>query len=95
MPDLQAASEEYADQGFVVLGIDVQESKDVVEPYVEQLGITFPILLDAQGKTTASYKIRGLPTSLLIDREGVIQKVHLGPLTEKDIQNYLAPLEIE
>jgi peroxiredoxin len=95
MPDLQAAFEEYADQDFVILGIDVQESQDVIQPYVDELGITFPILLDKQGKTTAAYKIRGLPTSIFIDRQGVIRHVHLGPLTEKNIKDYLALMEIE
>jgi peroxiredoxin len=95
MPDLQAAFEEYADQDLVILGIDVQETKEVVEPYIDQLGITFPILLDKQGKTTASYKIRGLPTSIFVDREGIIQHVHLGPLTQKNIQDYLTLMEIE
>jgi len=95
MPALQAAFDQYADQGFVILGIDVQESAEVVAPYVDQMEITFPILLDIQGKTTASYKIRGLPTSVFIDRQGIIQYVHLGPLTEKNIQDYLALMEIE
>lgn len=95
MPDLQAAFVEFADQDFFILGIDVQENEDVVESYVDQLGITFPILLDKQGQAAIAYQIRGLPTSILIDRQGIIQQVHLGLLTEKNIQDYLARMEIE
>jgi peroxiredoxin len=93
MPDLQAAFEAYGDNELVVLGIDVQESAQVVEPFVEQLGITFPILLDQKGEVTIAYNVRGLPTSVFIDPQGIIRFVHLGPLTRKNIDNYLALLE--
>jgi cytochrome c biogenesis protein CcmG/thiol:disulfide interchange protein DsbE len=98
MPTLQAVYDKLASQGLVVLGLNWTQVDDAqqVQPYSEGLGITFPILLDPDGHVADSiYPIQGLPTSVIIDRDGVVQQISVGPLPadklEKQLQALLGP----
>lgn len=51
--------------------------------------MTFPTLLDERGAVAQEYRVQGIPTSLFINREGVIQMRHTGPLDESLIGKYL------
>ena len=95
MPELQMAYETYGHEGLVVLGIDVQEETAQVASFVQEMGVTFPILLDQKAAVTRQYRIQGLPTSILVDADGVIRAVHVGPLTRQEIAGYLAQVEGE
>ena len=89
-PDMQAAYETHKDGGFTVLAVDFQENVRTVREFVEEMEVTFPILLDQQGKVTALYRVPGLPTSFLIDQDGVIIDIRLGPVNEEWIETHLA-----
>lgn len=87
---MQAAYETHKDGGFTVLAVDFQENVRTVREFVEEMEITFPILLDQQGKVTALYRVPGLPTSFLIDQDGLIMDIRLGPVNEEWIEKHLA-----
>lgn len=95
MPDIEQAHRTYRDRGLVVLGINAQESPDVVQAYVDRMGLTFPILLDTRGQVQAQYRGRGLPMTLILDRDGVIQARHLGYLSAAALAQYLARVGLE
>jgi hypothetical protein len=89
MPALQQAFERYSDQGLVILGVNLTESddRDLVGPYREELGLTFPILLDQESWVSGDlYRVLGLPTSVFIDRRGTVREIYIGalPLGELD-----------
>ena len=89
MPALQQAFERYWGQGFVILGVNLTESdeRDLVGPYREELGLTFPILLDLESEVSGNlYRVLGLPTSVFIDRSGIVREIYIGalPLGELD-----------
>jgi len=92
LPTLQAAYQKYGDQiGFIA--VDVKEDAPTVSAFVEQLGLTFPIAIDANGSVSDSaYQVLGIPTTLFIDERGVVSKRHVGPLDEATLEGYLAPL---
>jgi thiol-disulfide isomerase/thioredoxin len=94
-PLLQAFHERHQDEGFVVLAINIQENKDRVAALVSEMGLTLPVLLDWRGDVTASYRVRGLPASFLVDREGIVIEKHVGPLTESILGEYLAQSETQ
>ena len=94
MPVLQAAYDRYLDSGFVVLAVDIMDHKDSVVEYVREAGLAFPVLLDDRGEVSTQYRVRGLPTSFFIDRNGVIQKTHIGPIDEAMMENSLAQLGV-
>lgn len=70
MPALERLYRELRGRGLVVLGIDQGEAAGAVAPFVRHLGITFPILLDADQQYASSYISVGLPTSVIVGRDG-------------------------
>ena len=59
---------------FVLVGIDREETKDAILPFIEKVGTTYPIAMDSNGDVFASYALRGsgITRNILIDREGRI-----------------------
>jgi peroxiredoxin len=80
MPSIQALYQEYRSQGLVVLGINstIQDDPLEIAPFLEEYGLTFPILLDETGEVTRAYEVRALPSSFFIDRQGRINEVVIG-----------------
>jgi peroxiredoxin len=64
--------DEFKAKGFVVLAIDVREEKEIVQKYIKNKNLGFPVLLDADGKVASEYGIRGVPVHFIINREGVM-----------------------
>jgi peroxiredoxin len=89
-PELQATFEAYDD--FVILGVNVMDTDADARAFVAEFGFTFPLPVDADEQVMDTYRVRAIPTSFFVDREGVIQAVHLGPLTDATIADYLAQL---
>ena len=69
--------------------MDISESRGAVQAYTQELGLTFPTLMDEHDIVARVYRVRGVPTSLFITREGVIQVRHTGPLDESLLEKYL------
>jgi peroxiredoxin len=92
IPAIEAVLEARQGQEFVVLGVNYQESRERVGPFAEELGMSYPILLDETGKVMQTYRAPGLPMSVLLDEQGVIQQRHPGLLTESQLEGYLAAL---
>lgn len=95
LPEMQEVYGAYRDQGFVILAVDVQEERSEVKPFVDELGLTFPVLLDSKGEVSRSYRIRGLPTSYFVDQNGVIIGRELGPIDEEWIVRYLVEAGVD
>lgn len=91
MPALQAAAAAHPD--MVVLGVDNVESAVKVKPFVDGLGVRFPILLDEDGSVMERYQVTGLPTSFFIDRSGVLRSFYRGALTDDVLRTDLAAIE--
>ena len=92
MPALQEASARYADEGLVILAVNAGESAGAVKSYAEELGLTFPLILDPDGEIIDLYAVRFFPTTVWVDAEGRVQAKHLGPLTPDLIDRYVADL---
>ena len=72
MPGMERLFRAHQDKGFVVLAVNVQESAKTVRPFVQQLKLSFPTALDAEGSVSRDYGVRALPVSFLIGRDGNI-----------------------
>jgi len=90
MPIIQAAYERYREQGLVVLAVDVQEGPTFVERFAQQSGLTFTILYDRDGSVSDRYRIRGIPTSFFVDRQGVIRARQVGAMSETVLEHQLS-----
>ncbi len=71
MPQLEALWQSFKDQGFTVIAIatDRGNAKEV-ERFVRETALSFPVVLDPDGKVRRNYEIIGLPTTYLIGRDG-------------------------
>ena len=72
MPGMERLFRAHKDKGFVVLAVNMQESAKTVRPFVQELKLSFPIALDAEGTVSRDYGVRALPVSFLIGRDGRI-----------------------
>jgi len=63
-----------------------------VRPYVKQLGVRFPILLDQDGSVMERYQVSGLPTTFFIDSSGVLRSVYRRPLTPEMLRASVAAI---
>lgn len=70
----------YAEAGLVVLAIHVKEDAATVQPFVDRLGVTFPVALDEDGSRAAAWDAVALPVHYWIDEAGVVRDAALGGL---------------
>ena len=89
MPHLQ---ETYATggEGVVVLGVNLTQrdpNLEAVAAFVDEFGLTFPVVLDKEGAVAELYEVRGQPASVFIAPDGVIDTVFYGPVTKQFIED--------
>ena len=78
MPLLDEMSKRYSSAGFVLYGVNVEEDNTDAKKLIQQLGVTFPILYDAESKASSLYNVDAMPTTVLIDKKGEIRFVNRG-----------------
>ena len=89
MPALERAYQSYATQDFVILGVNATNQDDAAQAisFVEDQGLTFPVLFDEDGEVSHSYHVRALPSSFFIDSQGIIRDIVVGgPMSEALLQ---------
>jgi peroxiredoxin len=89
-PDFQKTWVDNADK-LVIIGVNHTTADQVeqVGDFVAEMGATFPIVLDKDGQVAEAYQIRGLPTSIFIDRNGTVIEVFTGPVNQAYIESKL------
>ncbi|MBN1119815.1 MAG: TlpA family protein disulfide reductase [Anaerolineae bacterium] len=90
MPVLQDVHRRYADQGVVVLAVDIGESKSEVQRYLSANDLDLTVLLDSREQIAAAYSIRSIPTTYIIDPQGEIDDVHFGSLSAAQFEQYIS-----
>ena len=88
MPEFQAAAAEFGDT-VAFLGIDVEDAPPNAEPFVEQLGIDYPLAIDPQREFYREVGNVGMPTTLLVDPDGIVRYRHTGPLDREQLKALL------
>jgi peroxiredoxin len=78
MPHLNKIHDKYRSSGFVLLGVNVDEDAKKAAGAVQQWGIRFPVLHDAEKKVVRAYDVSSMPSTVLIDRDGRLRHVHRG-----------------
>ena len=81
MPLLQRMAERHRDAGLVVVGLSVDRSgEESVRTFLRGRGVTYPVAVVGPDVERAFGGVRGYPTSMLLDRSGVVRHVVIGPL---------------
>ena len=91
MPDLNAYYKAHSSQGFVILAINAGESSAQASNFANQLGLTFPILLDPSESLMDALHIADFPTSILVGRDGVVKAIHIGRMTPAMLEEEISP----
>lgn len=92
MPTIQKMYDEYRNQGFTVLAVNMtyQDDPFAVELFMQKYGLTFPLLLEETGEVAKDYELRSLPSSYFIDRQGAIREVVIGgPMSEASLRTHI------
>lgn len=92
MPELLAYYEAHTRDGFVLVAIEAGSARDAVAAFVKAYGLTFPIWLDPHADALDAFQNWTLPSSYLIDQEGIVRYAWSGPLNQQTLENYVTPL---
>jgi peroxiredoxin len=85
MPHMQNFYEENKDKGVEILAVNLtnmDKGVDEVQKFVKEYGLTFTIPLDEEGVAGTTYQAFTIPTSYILDENGVITKKIVGPMDE-------------
>ncbi len=92
MPDLVAAYEAHKDEGLIVIEVNSAETAAQVADFVEQFGVTAPVVLDTRNEVMSVYRTNSLPASFFIDKDGVIQATWPGFMDKDTLDELLGKI---
>jgi peroxiredoxin len=92
MPELQAYYRIHTKQGFVIVAIESGEPANTVTGFVQQFGLTFPVWLDLDGNAVETFKNWDLPSSYVVDQQGILRMSWTGPVNQAILEKYVTPL---
>jgi thiol-disulfide isomerase/thioredoxin len=92
-PALEELSKEYGSRGLIVLGVSVDEKKQDMDRFLQKNHVSFPIVRDAQHKLVSAVAVETMPSSLLIDSQGVVRFIHKGFHGDASIKEYRKEIE--
>jgi cytochrome c biogenesis protein CcmG, thiol:disulfide interchange protein DsbE len=81
MPSMESRNKNVEKDGLVILAVSIDRvttTKDI-PPFVKGMNLSFPVLVDSWGKTDKPYKRMGVPETFIIDQQGIIQEIVIGP----------------
>jgi peroxiredoxin len=80
MPSLEKLWRAYQGRGLVVVGISVDRGapRALIEPYVANLGLTFPMLLDPQMEASNAWRVPGIPATFVVRPGGEVTGMAIG-----------------
>lgn len=78
MPLLEELYTQYQPLGFTILGVNVEQDSSKALAMLEDIPVSFPVLLDSQSSVSKLYKVVAMPTSILVDRDGNMRYLHHG-----------------
>lgn len=90
MPELQALHD---DTGVRVLAINIGENPEIVQAWVNEFGLSFDILIDPREEIYALYRLRGQPSTYVLDADGIITAIFYGATNAAALRDALASQE--
>jgi cytochrome c biogenesis protein CcmG, thiol:disulfide interchange protein DsbE len=89
---LEQTWRKYEGKGVVFLGVDWVDTPTNAQAYIREFDITYPNGPDIGTKAAQAYGIQGVPETYFVDRHGVLQGVHIGPLKSPELDQKLDEL---
>jgi thiol-disulfide isomerase/thioredoxin len=76
-PKYEALSKKFGDD-LVILGIAEDDEPDAIQDFAKETGVSFTLAWDKEKSVAASYKPDSMPTSFVVDKQGLVRFVHPG-----------------
>jgi peroxiredoxin len=76
---MEKLHQKFKDKDFAMVGINLQESEATILKFFKEYKLTFTTLLDSTGDVGTAFRIRGIPTTFILDKNGRIIGKALGP----------------
>jgi thiol-disulfide isomerase/thioredoxin len=92
-PVMEELQKHYGPQGLVVIAINVDEKRADMEAFLKKNTATFAVLRDAEQKLVSQAGIATMPSSFVIDQEGLVRFAHAGFHGEKSKKQYAQEIE--
>ena len=92
MPAMDGLYGKYRRRGLEILAINVGQKKETVKAFAAELGVSYPILLDMDGKSAALYGVTDVPRTYVIDRNGVVRYRIIGGATPEMLKKLILSL---
>ena len=85
MPALERLRERLLDSGFEILAVNMSESESSVRAFVGRVKVSFPLLLDSDGRAAREWGVFALPTSFLVDKQGYVMMYYTPDNTGQEV----------
>ncbi len=92
MPTLNDYYEDHAEDGFMILAVNDGDPAGDVSSFAQTHDLSFPVLLDLNYVADQAFKTRSLPSSFVIDREGIVRLRWVGEIDRATLEEYVTPL---
>lgn len=94
MPEFQEAFTEHQQDGLIILGVNLTErdSVEAVPGFLDEFGLTFPVVLDADGDVAEAYNVFGQPASVFVNKDGTVHELFYGPVNKTFIDERVEQL---
>jgi cytochrome c-type biogenesis protein len=90
MPEFQQAYEQFQADGFEILAVAFEDTVENIELFRDEFGLSFTLALDESGDIIDTYGVQNLPSSFLLDKDGIILMRQYGMMTQEQIQAVLS-----
>ena len=77
-PWMEAMKASYGVQGLTVVAVNLDQHKADAERFLARFHPTFDVRFDPRGEAAERFKVQGMPTGVIIDRQGVVRFTHIG-----------------
>ncbi|MDM5315198.1 TlpA disulfide reductase family protein [Fictibacillus sp. b24] len=90
MPEMVRFYKDHSSKNVEVLAVNLtdSDSEKEVKKFAEEYKLNFPVLLDPDGKVGNTYKTVTIPTTFIIDKNGIIKQKHIGPMSYEMMKDF-------
>jgi cytochrome c biogenesis protein CcmG/thiol:disulfide interchange protein DsbE len=91
-PALENTWRQYQDRGVVFVGVDYVDTETEARGFLSHFDVTYPNGADLGTRISQAYRIRGVPETYIVDKNGMLRATFIGPITQEQIKAKIDPL---
>lgn len=86
---------QYKNEGVWIVGINIQDTPEDGKNHIREFDVTYPNGLDFDGSITVQYGVIGLPTTFFVNRQGIVERRWVGPISEEQLRSWIAEMVVD